>query len=705
MRIPPLASNSRTLSGYNFNVPSASNGITPTRIALIVCPTMKFTYFRKPRFLLVLSALALNVVYGESTPSDLTITNEAKTLRFTLSFDAGKASYHVDHLAPSGEITPVLESSPLGLTRTDIDFTTGLSCVSATAATLVEDDYTLAVGKQLKVHSRGIERTFTLHNNTGIRLDLAVRAYRDGVAFRYGLPGHGSQLLQISGESTGFKLPAQGRVWMQPYSKVGIWSPAYEADYVNGVPTGTAAPESEGWALPLLSQANKLWVLITETGLEPDYFGVHLEQKAEQGLYRVRLPENPETFGVAPQPASITLPWVSPWRVIIVASQPASIAESTLVTDLARPSELKDTSWIKPGMASWSWWSDMSSPRDYAKLVASIDVAAKMGWQYCLLDLGWPYMTGGNVEQIAAYAKTKGVGLILWYNSGGKKNLSPEDKSQQDPDRDILSDPIIRDAELTRIAALGIKGIKVDFMQSDKQFVIAQYHDILRDAAKHRLMVDFHGCTIPRGWQRTYPNLISMEGVRGAEQYWDKTFAENAQTFHTIYVFTRNAIGPMDYTPTIFTDVAATNPQIQPHLTTNPHELALLIVFDSGVQHVVDHAASLVTQPDFVQDYLHGLPTVWDETHVIAGAPGELAVLARRQGSTWYLAGINGEKIAKTIKVSLAFLNAPAEVSLITDGARPHDFAHRTFTAKATDELELNLSARGGFAARLKLKP
>ena len=317
--------------------------------------------------------------------------------------------------------------------------------------------------------------------------------------------------------------------------------------------------------------------------------------------------------------------------------------------------------------------------------------------QYSLLDLGWDEMkNGGDVKQLAAYAKSKGVDLTVWYNSAGKHNQVPDAGP-----KDVLNDPLLRDAEFARIAALGIKGVKVDFMQSDKQFVIAMYHDIIRDAAKHHLVIDFHGCTIPRGWQRTYPNLVSMEAVRGAEQYWDKTFAENAQTFNTIYVFTRNAIGPMDYTPTILTDPAQPDSQRVPHLTTNAHELALLVVFESGIQHVVDPATSLLSQPEFVQDYLTDLPTVWDESHVIAGAPGELAVMARRHGTTWYLAGINGEKSAKTIRVPLSFLEALADVSLITDGAAPRELAHRHFSAKRDEEMEIHLAARGGFAARL----
>lgn len=341
----------------------------------------------------------------------------------------------------------------------------------------------------------------------------------------------------------------------------------------------------------------------------------------------------------------------------------------------------------------------MSSPGDYAKLVPFVDAAAKFHWPYSTIDLGWDHMTGGDIRQLAAYAAQKNVGLLVWYNSAGQHNRVPDAGP-----RDILNDPLRRDAEFARLAALGVKGIKVDFMQSDKQFVIGLYHDILRDAARHHLVVDFHGATVPRGWERTYPNLLTMEAVRGAEQYWDQDFAENAQTTDTIYVFTRNAIGPMDYTPGIFTDPGPTNPKLVPHLTTNAHELALLVVFQSGLQHVVDSAASLMRQPDFVQDYLTGLPTAWDETRVLMGAPGELAVLARRAGPTWYLAGINGLKTPQAIKVPLAFLG-PGEyaLSLITDGAAPREFMHAARPARAGDTLDLALAARGGFAARLTL--
>jgi hypothetical protein len=644
-------------------------------------------------------AAALPASASAPAVSELSLENEAGTLRFALKLDQGALSYQVHHLAAGGATTPVLGDSPLGLVRTEADFTKDLAYVSASAPVVVKDNYTLVADKVGRVRTSGLERTFTFRNPTGLLLEVTARAYSDGVAFRYGLPGRTStQTLFIEDEVTGFRLPADARVWAQPYSKVDVWAPGYEANYVNGVPAGTAAPAAEGWALPLLFNTGKLWALVSESGLGSDYFAIHLAQNAPGGLYRARLPEAPETYGVAPQAAAIRLPWTSPWRAVIVGERAGAISESTLVTTLAAPSVLKDTSWIKPGVASWSWWSDMSSPSDYTKLVSYVDMSARLGWPYTLIDLGWHQMkNGGDVKQLADYAATKGVGLLIWYNSAGKHNQVPDAGPY-----DVMADPILRDAEFTRIAAMGIKGIKVDFMQSDKQFVIALYHDILRDAAKHKLLVNFHGCTIPRGWERTYPHLLTMEAVRGGEQYWDKTFAEDAQMYNTIYAFTRNAIGPMDYTPTVFTPPGATNPGIQPNLTTSAHELALLVVFQSGIQHVIDSAASLAKQPAYVLDYLTGLPTAWDETRYLDGAPGQLAVVARRTGKVWYLSGINGTKDTLALDVDLSFLGKGAyRASVITDGPAQREFSHAEKSLRAADKLPVALAPRGGFAVRL----
>lgn len=620
----------------------------------------------------------------------LVLENEAKTLRFSLEMEKGEPWYRIDQIA-AGRTDEVVQRSPLGITRTDDAFTSGLTLVSSSEPRIVEDDYALVSGKQLKVRERGVERTFHFNNQRRASVDIVVRAYADGLAFRYDFPGKTTQLRYITHEATGFRLPTSGKAWVQPYSKVDVWAPAYESEYVNGVPVGTAAAAPEGWALPLLAQLPSAWVLITEAGLDGTYFGSHLEPKAEEGLYRLRPPEAPETYGVAPQSAAATLPWSSPWRLVVVGRDLNTIVRTTLVTTLARPTTFADLSWIKPGRASWSWWSDMSSPSDVRKMIPFIDVAADLRWEYSTVDLGWHELKEAELVELVSHASAKGVGLLLWYNSGGTHN-----RVDAGP-RDLMFDPQLREAEMSRIARLGFKGLKVDFMQSDKQYVIQLYQDILEAAARHHLVVDFHGATLPRGWSRTYPNLLTMEAVSGAEQYWSDQYAENAQTINAIYPFTRNVVGSMDYTPMVFADA----PHLKRHLTTNAHELALAVVFESGIQHLIDPAADLAAQPEYIKNFLRALPVAWDETVLVDGEPGKLAVLARRRGRDWFVAGINGERTPKSIKLPLTFLGAGKyKLSLITDGENPRSFSHEERAAESGATLEINLAARGGFAAR-----
>ncbi|MEO8563575.1 MAG: glycoside hydrolase family 97 catalytic domain-containing protein [bacterium] len=647
--------------------------------------------------LALLVAGALQAQTADSTDVDLSLVNPERTLRFTLLREGDSLAYRVDRLSVDSADTTVLAPSPLGLTRASGDFTRGLTLVSASRATDVVDFYHLTTGKQRDIRSRGRQRVYTLRTTAGGVLIITARAYRDGVAFRYGFPSGDVARDSLIGEATGFHVPAGGLAWMQPYSRVSTWAPAYESDYRNGIPVGTAAPDEVGWALPMLFAANDSWILVTEAGLDRTSYGVHVEHRADDGMYRVRLPEEDETYGVAPKAAAISLPWVSPWRVIIIGPTLATIVESTLVTDLAKPATFSDVSWIKPGRVSWSWWSDMGSTRDYQKMFPFVDLAQRMKWEYSLLDLGWPEMTnGGDAASLLDYAKARGVGLIAWYNSGGEHNRVPDAGP-----KDLLATPEARMAELKRIRALGFKGIKVDFMQSDKQYVIRLYEDILRDAAANHLFVDFHGSTIPRGWQRTYPNLLSMEAVKGSEQYGDSVFRRNAATFNTIYPFTRNVIGSMDYTPVIFGDA----PDRLRNLTTSAHELALSVVFESGLQHFVSSPAMIDSQPDYVQRFLQVVPTVWDETRFVDGYPGRMAVLARRRGTEWFLGGINADTVMAVATVPLNFLAlAGYDVNLIADGEDDWSFQNATQRLTNRDTITVELAPRGGFVARLVLR-
>jgi len=649
------------------------------------------------RFLALLLALplllsrTLAAQKPETGDPPLSVTNRERTLRFSLLFDGEQVTYRVDRLTPDGAANVVIEPSPLGIARGDHDFRRGFELINASPVTELSGVYRMVAGKQLEVRMRARQRVFTFRKGAGGLMTITVRAMRDGVAFRYGFPGTAQVQDSLIDETTGFHLPP-GRAWMQPYQRADTWEPAYDGDYRNGIAIGSRAPENVGWALPMLFHTSDAWVLVTEAGLDRTSYGVHVQQRAEDGLYRVRLPEDEETYGVAPRAAAITLPWTSPWRVLIIGSTLGTIVESTLVTDLAQPQVFSDVSWIKPGRASWSWWSDMTSPRDYQKAFPFVDLASRLHWEYSLLDAGWQQMgNGGDVSELAEYARARGVGLIAWYNSGGAHNQA------QDGPRDLMVDPETRRAEMKRIAALGFKGIKVDFMLSDKQYVVALYQDILRDAYANKLFVDFHGSTIPRGWQRTYPNLLSMEAVKGTEQYGDSVFQRNAAIYNTIYPFTRNVIGSMDYAPMVLGDA----PDRLPHLTTNPHELALSVVFESGLQHFASSPAMIDAQPDYVRQFLTVVPTAWDETRFIDGYPGQLAVLARRRGTDWYVGAITSDTMVSIAEVPLRFLGAGTyDVSLISDGEDVDKFAHATETLIRRDTMTVELAPRGGFVAR-----
>jgi hypothetical protein len=319
-------------------------------------------------------------------------------------------------------------------------------------------------------------------------------------------------------------------------------------------------------------------------------------------------------------------------------------------------------------------------------------MAAEMGWEYSLVDANWDLMTGGNVEQLTKYAAAKNVGILMWYNTGG-----PHNEVTERP-RDIMSDPVKRKEEFQKLASWGVKGVKVDFFQSDKPAIIKQYFDILKDAADNKIMVNFHGCTLPRGWNRTWPNLVSMEAVRGAESYaFDEKYPEMAKWHNTILPFTRNVVGSMDYTPVTFSN------QRYPHITTFGHELALSVVFESGIQHFASNCESYLSLPDAPKNFLKTVPAAWDETILLAGYPGKDCVIARKSGDIWYLGGINGTGEKQVWEIDLSRLPQKEwAATLITDGATEKEFNASEISLTTGEKLKVEVLPYGGFVATLK---
>jgi alpha-glucosidase len=587
--------------------------------------------------------------------------------------------------------SPILADSPLGIRRADQLFDSGLTFVRTADAPTIDERYQTPTGKRHDHHVTGREQTLTFANAAGAHLDVILRAHDDGAAIRFRFPERDAGTKTVLAEQTGFHVPAGATGWLMPQQPAGRYGPAYE-DLFLEVSPGTPAPRPDGWSFPALfkTSAGK-WLLITEAALDDSYCGAHLAATASGGIYRLSFPDSKEGLGVGAVEPSSSLPWTLPWRVVVVGDSAARILESDLVQDLSPSAGPGDWGWVKPGRAAWSWWSKSDSPKHADALNSFTDLAAEMGWEYALVDANWNVMETGTIDDVMAHAKQKGVGLIFWYNSGG-----PHNEVTEQP-RDRMTTREQRRAEFAKLRDWGVKGVKVDFWQSDKQDRIQQYRDLLRDAAEFHLLVDFHGCTLPRGWSREFPHLVTMEAVFGAEQYKARVeMAEGGARHNTILPFTRNVVGSMDYTPVTFSDAKF------PHRTTNAHELALSVVFESGVQHFADSVETYRSLPDAPKQFLKDVPTAWDETRALSGEPARTIVVARRAGNVWYVGAINGQNASQTMTLPLAFLGpGDWQMMLIRDGDGDRTFDASTRAVAARDTIDVPVRANGGFVGRV----
>jgi len=634
--------------------------------------------------LIYLFLLLLNDVTAQMR-NEWKVISPDKSLVIALENEHGKLYYTV---SSTGKI--IIKSSGLGIERDDESFTNDLSFVKASSKK-IDEHYILKIGKQKENHAAANETSISFKNGNNAIINIDLRAYNDGAAFRYRFETPAKKIT-INRELTTFSVAEKGEAWIQNYDMPADWNPSYESVYMNGIPIGTTAKDSSGWAFPALFKINNHWMLITESNVGNNYCGTHLRQHCENGIYEIAFPTAGEANGLGSVYPTAAIPFSTPWRVIITGKNLATIVESNLVYHLADKNKIGDDSWVEPGRSSWSWWSDHPSSKNFSTLKKYVDLSKDMGWEYSLVDANWNIMQGGDIEQLAKYAASKNIGLTLWYNSGGPHNTVTEQP------RDIMSDPVKRKEEFKKLHAWGVKAIKVDFFDSDKQKIIQLYHAILEDAAKEKVMAVFHGCTLPRGWSRTYPNLLAMEGIRGAEQIgWDTVFASNAAMYNTINVFTRNVVGPMDYTPVTFSDTKCC-----PHTTTNAHELALSVLYESGMLHFADSDSSYRSQKEEVKKFLSTVPNTWDEIKFIKGEPGKDVVLARRSGINWYVAGINGENISKQLSFNLSFVSKPSyHATIFSDGDNSRDIKPGKAVYRKDKNVSINVLPKGGFVVRL----
>ena len=591
----------------------------------------------------------------------------------------------------------VLQPSKLGLVREDADFTTHLNLVSVSPNERVRDKYEILTAKRRINEYRANRRVFHLENEAGGKLDIIFQVSNDGVAFRYLFPETNATVHKLTEEVTSFHFLRDARAWLQPMAvaKSG-WkqtNPSYEEYYEMDIAVGTPSRLGAGWVFPALFHSGNAWVLISETGLGRNYCGTRLRHESPDGQYSIDFPDVRESMNDGPVSPESTLPWATPWRVIVVGDL-KTVTESMLGVDLADKLAAAPKVTPKPGKASWSWplLGDDKTVYDVQKQF--IDYAAEMGWRYCLIDAMWDTQIGyEKIAELVTYARGKGVDILLWYNSNGDWNEAP-----QTPRNRMLTHES-RIEEFEKLKAMGVAGLKVDFFAGDGQSVINYYHDILQDSAAYGFMMNFHGATLPRGWQRTYPHLMTMEAVRGLEFYtFEQPNAEHGPSHGTMLPFTRNVFDPMDFTPVVLDRINRIERR-----TTSAYELATAVVFTSGIQHYAEIPDGMAKAPLYVRDFLKSVPSVWEDTKFLAGEPGKYVVLARKGDGRWYVAGLNGESTERTLKLDLSELGVRGEGSLIADGEGGNlSFRQETVRLRANKQVEITLPPRGGFVMVLQ---
>jgi alpha-glucosidase len=584
----------------------------------------------------------------------------------------------------NGKVNEIIPRIDLGISRNDQDFFKDLKFLKAGKQLLINEQYTALHGKRSVCKNSANELTLFFENPDKAKLNLIIRAYNDGVAFRYEFPEKEGSFV-VKEELTSYSVPSNTKRWLEK------WNTANESLYSTMNDDNT----QQSWCYPALfnSSDNSCWYLIHEAGLDRTYCGSKLSNVAEKSQYKITFPDQRDGNGLGESQPAITLPWKSPWRVIIMGSL-SDIVESTLIEDVSPPSVVKNTGWIKPGLVSWNYWSSNHGTKDFKIVCDFADLAASMGWPYTLLDWEWDTMSnGGNLEDAINYIHSIGVKPLMWYNSGG-----PHTGVRSTP-RDRMLTHENRVEEFTKLKKMGVAGVKIDFFESEKQDMIKYYLDILDDAARFEMMVYFHGCMVPRGWSRTYPNLMTMEAVRGAEWYNNgPDFTTTAPEHNTILPFTRNVVGAMDYTPVTFT-----NSQF-PHITSYGHELALSVVFESGLQHLADRPEGYYLLPDAARTFLKDVPNSWDDTKFLEGYPGRSVILARRKGDRWYIGGISAELRERTKTIAFDFLpeGVTYKLTLIDDGNHDKTFNTQYLVVDKSSSLNVKLLRRGGFVACLK---
>ena len=559
-----------------------------------------------------------------------------------------------------------LEPSPLGLKTSIGDFSTGLKQLGHQVRT-IDETYTMPHAKVSRVHYQANELVCNYLNEKGDTLQVIFRVSNNDIAQAYRIASPKHTHCIIEKEATGFDFPSYTTTFITPQAPAGDgWmgtKPSYEEEYTLDEAIGTPSRYKLGYTFPALFHVgNDGWVLVSETGVSSHYAGTKLSEGTQDGLYTIAFPEKAENGGVGDATIAASIPSLTSWKTITVGETLKPIVETTSAYDNVRPF-YEPTQVYQPGRSTWSWilWQDASC--NYKDQQTFIDLAAAMGYEYILIDALWDKQIGyENMPSLIAYAQSKGVDVLLWYNSNGSCNDAP-----QGPKHRLDSAPA-RQKEMAWMKALGVKGIKVDFFGGDKQATMKLYEDILTDANQYGIAVVFHGCTLPRGWERMYPNHMSSEAALVSENLvFGQYHADKEAQRSTLYPFIRNAVSAMDFGGVFFNKhfskdgVSGTLRK-----TTDAFQIATSVLYQSGIQHFGITPNNLTEQPEFILDFMKKVPTVWDETRFIDGYPGKYCVVARRYGNQWYIAATNATGQPMKLNLSLLWLTNQ-QVSIIHD--------------------------------------
>ncbi|GAB6865581.1 glycoside hydrolase family 97 protein [Bacteroides acidifaciens] len=560
----------------------------------------------------------------------------------------------------------------------------------------IDETYELTSIKKSKVRYVANEAVFSFTQQGKTIYDVIFRISNNDVAFKYKMYPQGETLsCVVEQEATGFVFPDGTTTFLCPQSKpmggFARTSPSYETSYTADDAAGKNG-WGEGYTFPcLFRNGDNGWVLVSETGVNGGYCASRLLGH-KGGTYTIGFPQEGEANGNGTVSPGIALPGETPWRTITVGKTLAPIVETTVPFDVVKPLYQAKGEYTY-GKGSWSWIIGMDGSTNYEEQLRYIDFSAAMGYQSVLVDALWDKQIGRDkMEELAKYGKDKGVALYLWYNSNGYWNDAP-----QTP-RGIMNNAIARRKEMKWMQSIGIRGIKVDFFGGDKQMTMQLYEDILSDANEYGLLVIFHGCTLPRGWERMYPNFASSEAVLASENLHFSQGSCDHEAFNaTLHPFIRNTVGSMDFGGSALNKYynADNAPRGSRRMTSDVYALATAVLFQSPVQHFALAPNNLTDAPSWAIDFMKEVPTTWDEVRFIDGYPGKYVILARRHGDQWYIAGVNAQKETLKLKVNLPMFSNGEKVRLFSDDKALQGSVKQIEIGKK-QELQLAIPCNGG---------